>query len=120
MQTVQFLFGAHMNSDKLRKNLHHMDEQELLVFGRTFRGQPESAEYKEAQAEWKRRQEKKTERESRRKREMVAVETSWDIARIALYAPPDAYPWACFAITRPGHFAVLALPKADSRTRTKD
>jgi hypothetical protein len=109
-----------MTLEELKHDTFHMDDVELKAFGRLHRAQPESDEYREAQAEWQRRQKQKTERESRRKREMVALKTSWDIARIALYAPPDAYPWACFAITRPGHFAVLALPRADSRTRTKD
>ena len=100
--------------EELRRDISHMDEVELLAFGRKVRSQPDSEEYKEARADWKRRQEKKVERESQRKREMTSLKSSWDVTRLAVYARPGAYPWACFAITRPGHFEVVSLPKVDS------
>ena len=53
--------------EELRRDISHMDEVELLAFGRKVRSQPDSEEYKEARADWKRRQEKKVERESQRK-----------------------------------------------------
>ena len=100
--------------EELRRDISHMDEVELLAFGRKVRSQPDSDEYKEAQADWKRRQEKKAERERQRKQEMTSLKSSWDVTRLAVYARPGAYPWACFAITRPGHFEVVSLPKLDS------
>jgi hypothetical protein len=46
---------------ELLNDLHHMDEVELLVFGRKRRANPDSVEYLEARAEWKRRQQRKAE-----------------------------------------------------------
>jgi hypothetical protein len=50
-----------MTLQKLRKDIRHMDEPELLAFGRKHRANPESVEYLEAKAEWKRIQQKKDE-----------------------------------------------------------
>ena len=47
--------NAPTNLDQLRDDLRHMDGPELLAFGRSFRGQPKSDEYREAKAEWQRR-----------------------------------------------------------------
>jgi hypothetical protein len=47
-----------MTLEELRNEIRHMDEPELLAFGRKYRANPDSVEYLEAQAEWKRRQEK--------------------------------------------------------------
>jgi hypothetical protein len=41
--------------EQLRNDIRHMDSVELLAFGRNFRGQPKSDEYREAKAEWQRR-----------------------------------------------------------------
>jgi hypothetical protein len=46
---------------ELRNDLRHMDEPELLAFGRKHRANPESFEYLEAKAEWMCRQQKKSE-----------------------------------------------------------
>jgi hypothetical protein len=47
--------------EELQDELRHMDEPELLAFGRKHRANRESVEYLEAKAEWERRQEKKRE-----------------------------------------------------------
>jgi hypothetical protein len=44
--------------EELCNDVRHMDEPELLAFGRKHRASPESVEYLEAKAEWKRRQQK--------------------------------------------------------------
>jgi hypothetical protein len=46
---------------ELRNEIRHMDEPELLAFGRKHRANPDSFEYLEAKAEWNRRQQKKAE-----------------------------------------------------------
>jgi hypothetical protein len=47
--------------NELQNEIRHMDEPELLAFGRKHRANPESVEYLEAKAEFKRRQQKKEE-----------------------------------------------------------
>jgi hypothetical protein len=44
---------------ELLNDLRHMDEPELLAFGRKHRANPDSFEYLEAKAEWKRREAKR-------------------------------------------------------------
>jgi hypothetical protein len=41
---------------ELRNEIRHMDSNELTAFGRMHRANPESVEYLEAKAEFKRRQ----------------------------------------------------------------
>ena len=80
----------------LKHDLSHMDEVELKAFGRQHRGQPESIEYQEAEAEWHRRQKRREEQEERRKREFVPHNEDENIAEIAKAAPPGAYPWVTY------------------------
>jgi hypothetical protein len=74
--------------EELRNEIRHMDEPELLAFGRKHRANPDSVEYLEAQAEWKRRQQKKAEVP---KPESVGP-TSQEFAEMAR-AAGDRYPW---------------------------
>jgi hypothetical protein len=46
---------------ELLNDIRHMDEPELLAFGRKHRANPTSVEFLEAKAEWKCRQQKKAE-----------------------------------------------------------
>jgi hypothetical protein len=46
--------------EELQSDIRHMDEPELLAFGRKHRAGPDSVGYLEPKAEWKRRQQKKT------------------------------------------------------------
>jgi hypothetical protein len=75
---------------ELRDELHHMDEQELLAFGRKFRSMPHSEEMKEASAEWKRR--KETRKETKPEPPMDSL-TSEDLTKMAAAAGPGRYPW---------------------------
>jgi hypothetical protein len=93
---------------ELRNDLRHMDEPELLAFGRKHRANPDSVEYQEAQAAWHR---KRRARELENRQTCLPVESSWDTARIAFFnRHRDAFPWVCVAITKKGHFDVLKLP----------
>jgi hypothetical protein len=74
--------------EELLNDLHHIDEPELLAFGRQHRANPESVEYLEAKAEWKRRQQKK---EEVPKPQPVGP-TSKEFAQMAESAG-DRYPW---------------------------
>jgi hypothetical protein len=65
-----------------------MDMNELTAFGRGHRANPDSVGYLEAKAEWKRRQQKKTEVP---KPEPVGP-TSQEFAEMAK-AAGDRYPW---------------------------
>jgi hypothetical protein len=64
---------------ELRNEISHMDEAELLAFGRQHRASPDSEEYLEAKAEWKRRQQKKRKYELERQEILLSVRSSWDI-----------------------------------------
>jgi hypothetical protein len=74
--------------EELLNDLRHMDEPELLAFGRKHRADPDSLEYMEAKAEWKRRQQKK---EEVPKPQPVGP-TSKEFAQMAESAG-DRYPW---------------------------
>jgi hypothetical protein len=78
-----------LNIDELRDDLSHMDEVEMLAFGRQHRANPDSVEYREAQLEWQRRQKKEP------KPALVAVRdpSTQDFARMAAAAGPNRYPW---------------------------
>jgi hypothetical protein len=73
---------------ELRSELSHMDEPELLAFGRNHRANPNSVEYLEAKAEWKRRQQKKAEIP----KPQPVGPTSQEFAEMAKAAGPDRYP----------------------------
>jgi hypothetical protein len=73
---------------ELRNDIRHMDEPDLLAFGRKHRANPESVEYLEAQAEWKRRQQKKDEVP----KPQPVGPTSEEFAAVAK-AAGDRYPW---------------------------
>jgi hypothetical protein len=49
--------------EELLNDLRHMDEPELLAFGRQHRANPDSVEYQEAQAAWLRKAEKRRARQ---------------------------------------------------------
>jgi len=66
-----------------------MDGDELLAYGRRFKGMPESREYQEAQAEYKRRQQNKRDAPIHQ----PVGPTSEELTRMAAEAPPGAYPW---------------------------
>jgi hypothetical protein len=74
--------------EELRKDIHHMDEPELLAFGRKHRADPDSVEYLEARAEWKRRQQKKAEVP----KPQPVGPSSEEFAAMAK-AAGDRYPW---------------------------
>jgi hypothetical protein len=73
---------------ELRDDIRHMDEPELLAFGRKHRANPDSAEYLEAKAEWERRQQKRAEVP---KPQSVGL-ASGELAQMAK-AAGDRYPW---------------------------
>jgi hypothetical protein len=77
-----------MTPDELRNDIRHMDESELLAFGRQHRANPQSVEYREARAEWKRRQQKKAEVP----KPQPVGPTSEEFAAMAK-AAGDRYPW---------------------------
>jgi hypothetical protein len=72
---------------ELRLDLRHMDEVGLLAFCCKHRANPDSAEYLEAQAEWKRRQKKKAEIP----KPQPVVPTSGEFGQMAK-AAGDRYP----------------------------
>ena len=95
---------------ELRKEIHYMDEPELLAFGRKHRANPDSVEYQEAQAAWHRKAEKRRARELENRRTCLSVESSWDTQRIAIFnRGKDVFPRVCRAIVKKGHFDVLNL-----------
>ena len=97
--------------EELLNDLHHMDEPELLAFGRKHRSNPDSIEYQEAQAAWHRKAEKRRARELENRQTCLPVESSWDTQRIAVFnRGKDVFPWVCRAITKKGHFDLLSLP----------
>jgi len=61
MPGLPLLRTTPMTLEELRHDSFHMDEVELKAFGRQHRVNPESVEYLEARAEWKRRQQRKKE-----------------------------------------------------------
>jgi hypothetical protein len=73
---------------ELRNDIRHMDEPELLAFGRRHRANPDSFEYLEAKAEWKRRQQKK----AQVPKPQPVGPTSEEFAAMAK-ASGDRYPW---------------------------
>jgi hypothetical protein len=96
---------------ELRNDIRHMDEPELLAFGRQCRADPESVEYLEARAEWKRRQAKLKARELEHRQTFLPMESSWDTQRIAFFnRHRDVFPWVCRVIVKKGHFDGLKLP----------
>jgi hypothetical protein len=100
-----------MTLDDLRNEIRHMDEPELLAFGRKHQANPDSVEYREAQAAWHRKQEKRRAREAELRQTLLPVKSSWDFARIAFFNRLyDRDPWVCLAIVKKEHFEVLKLP----------
>ncbi len=96
--------------NELQNDIRHMDEPELLAFGRKHRANPDSVEYQEAQAAWLRKAEKRRARESKHRQSLLPMKSSWDVARIAFFnRHKDVFPGVCFAITKRGHFEVLKL-----------
>jgi hypothetical protein len=79
---------AETNLDRLRDDLRHMDNSELLAYGRNFRGQPKSDEYREAKAEWQRRQ-----RELQAAKAHHPVPSGPTSAEFSSMAVPGQYPW---------------------------
>jgi hypothetical protein len=68
-------------------------------------------EYREAQAAWLRKAEKRRAREAEHRQNLLPVRSSWDVERIAFFnRHKDVYPWACFAIVKKAHFEVLKVP----------
>ena len=74
--------------EELQNDIRHMDEPELLAFGRKHRAHPDSFEYLEAKAEWNRRQKKNA---GVPKPQPVGP-TSEEFAAMAK-AAGDRYPW---------------------------
>jgi hypothetical protein len=92
-----------MTLAELRHDLFHMDEVELKAFGRQHRANRDSVEYREAQAAWLRKAEKRRARQSEHKQTSLPVESSWDTQRIALFnRGKDVFPWVCKAIVKRG------------------
>jgi hypothetical protein len=76
--------------EELRNDIRCMDSNELAAFGRQHRSNPESVEYLEGKAEWKRRQQKK---EEVPKPQPVGT-TSQEFSAMAMAkAAGDRYPW---------------------------
>ena len=67
-----------------------MDGDELLAYGRQHRANADSVEYREAQAEYKRRQQSKKETKIA---PPTNTPTSEELIKMAAEAPPGAYPW---------------------------
>jgi hypothetical protein len=98
---------------ELQNEVPHMDEPELIAFGRRHRANPESVEYLEAKAEWKRRQQKKAEipkkhnpwgrhlRSSERCRRGLATDKSICAVRIFL--------WLLYTLIASCFLAVISL-----------
>jgi hypothetical protein len=99
-----------MSLKELRNELQHMDDVELKAFGRRHRANPDSVEYREAQAAWLRKAAKRRARESEHRQTSLPVQSSWDTERIAFFnRHKDVFPWVCVAIVKKAHFAVLKL-----------
>lgn len=75
---------------ELRNDIAHMDRVELLVSGRLHRANPDSVEYREAQAEWQRRIRKVKERKPE---PTMPWQSSDELAEMARKAGPGRYPW---------------------------
>jgi hypothetical protein len=73
---------------ELLNDLRHMDEPELLAFGRQHRANRDSVEYLEAKAEWKRRQQQNREVP----KPLPVGPTSEAFSEMAK-AAGDRYPW---------------------------
>jgi len=90
MQVQGIPSGEVMMDDKtlaaLRHAISHMDEAELLAYGRKYRSMPESDEMKEASAEWKRRKVQKVFPAN-------LPSAPDDFSKMAAEAPPGEYPW---------------------------
>jgi hypothetical protein len=90
---------------ELHNDLRHMDEPELLAFGRKHRANPDSVEYQEAKAAWKRKQANRKARELEHRQTSLPVESSWDTQRIAFFnRDRDVFPWVGVAIVKKDHF----------------
>jgi metal-dependent amidase/aminoacylase/carboxypeptidase family protein len=76
--------------EQIRNELRHMEDAELLAYGRKYRSMPNSDEMKEASAEYKRRKAQETVKEIQ---PGPTDPSSEDFARMAAEAPPGAYPW---------------------------
>ncbi len=74
--------------EELRNDIRCMDSNELTAFGRQHRASPDSLEYLEAKAEWKRRQQKKAEVP----KPQPVGPTSQEFAAMAR-AAGERYPW---------------------------
>ena len=95
---------------ELLNDLRHMDEPELLAFGRKHRDNPDSVEYHEAQAALLRKAEKRRARELERRQSSLPVESAWDIGRTVFFnRHRDAFPWVCVAVVKKEHFDVVKL-----------
>jgi hypothetical protein len=79
-----------MDMKELRHDIAHMDRVELLAFGRLHRANPDSVEYREAQAEWQRRIGKDKERKPE---PIMPPHSSDELAEMAKKAGPGRYPW---------------------------
>jgi len=102
--------------DELLNDLRHMDEPELLAFGRQHRANPDSVEYREAQAAWLRKAEKRRARDAEHRQTSLPVHSSWDTQRIAIFnRGKEAFPWVCRAIVKKEYFDVLKLRTCGSR-----
>jgi hypothetical protein len=98
--------------EDFRHDIRCMDMNDLTAFGRQHRANPESVEYLEAKAEWKRREAKRKARELEHRQTFLPVHSPWDIQRIAFFnRHRDDFPWASFALTKRGHFDVLKMPR---------
>ena len=98
---------------ELQNDLRHMDEPELLAFGRKHRANPDSVEYREAQAAWLRKAEKRRARQAEHRQNLLPVHSSWDVERIAFFnRDKDVFPWVCRAIVKKAHFEVLKWPNS--------
>jgi hypothetical protein len=76
---------------ELRNEIRCTDMNELAAFGRKHRANPESVEYLEAKAEWKRRQQERAEIP----KPQPVGPTSEEFAAMAR-AAGDRYPWVWY------------------------
>jgi hypothetical protein len=76
---------------ELQNEIGHMDEPELLAFGRKHRANPDSVEYLEPQSEWLRRQKNKREIP----KPIPVGPTGEEFAAMAK-AAGDRYPWMSY------------------------
>jgi hypothetical protein len=75
---------------ELRHDILHMDRVELVAFGRLHRTNPDSVEYREARAEWHRREAKKKDTPLEPPPFQLSSE---ELAERAKAAGPGRYPW---------------------------